>query len=61
MSDSHSGHILVLFCGAEEERIAEMLACGLDFKKAKSPNWAKVWNECHFLMQMQDIHSNRGT
>lgn len=38
MSDFHSGHILALFCGAEdEERFAELLAWSLVFKKAEKP------------------------
>lgn len=37
MSDSLSGHILVLFYGAKEEKFAEMLVCSaVFFKKNKS-------------------------
>lgn len=42
VSDSHSGHVLVLFCGAEAgERFAEILALSLVSKEAKQPKPGK--------------------
>lgn len=58
--DSHSGHILVLSCGAKEEKLAEMLASSGGFKKTWSWNQAKVENEHNSLMQMQDVDSKGG-
>lgn len=46
---------------AREETFSEMLAWSGAFKKNNSWNQAKVQNEHHSLMKMQDIRSNRRT